>query len=97
MIPGTLRPLPKKLKETKIASDKLLRMINLDIQTTNEIYSDSSRFTFEELNNQYLKINDQLASVNPLEKETDKLVTKYVNERDIFHVFINKNVINERW
>ncbi|MHA1552184.1 MAG: hypothetical protein ACTSQC_09585 [Candidatus Heimdallarchaeaceae archaeon] len=80
MIPGTLRPLPKKLKETKILSDKLLRMINLDIQTTDEIYSDSSRFTFEELNNQYLKINDQLASVNPLEKETDKLVTKYVND-----------------
>ncbi|MCK5409018.1 MAG: hypothetical protein KAJ30_02030, partial [Candidatus Heimdallarchaeota archaeon] len=80
MIPGTLRPLPKKLKETKIASDKLLRMINLDIQTTDEIHSDSSRFTFEELNNQYLKINDQLASVNPLEKETDKLVTKYVND-----------------
>ncbi len=80
MIPGTLRPLPKKLKEIKIASDKLLRMINLDIQTTDEIYDDSSRFTFEEINNQYLKVNDQLASVNPLEKEGDKLVNKYVND-----------------
>jgi len=80
MIPGTLRPLPKKLKETKTASDKLLRMINLDIQTTNEIYKDSSKFTFEEINNQYLKVNDQLASVNPLEKEADKLVNKYVND-----------------
>ncbi|MHA1347153.1 MAG: hypothetical protein ACTSVO_07770 [Candidatus Heimdallarchaeaceae archaeon] len=80
MIPGTLRPLPKKLKEIKLASDKLLRMINLDIQTTKEIYSDSSRFSFEELKNQYLKINDQLTSINPLEKEADKLVTKYVND-----------------
>jgi ribosomal protein S4 len=80
MIPGTLRPLPKKLKETKIASDKLLRIIYLDIQKTDEIYSDSSTFTFEEINNQYLNINNQLASVNPLEKEADKLVTKYVND-----------------
>ncbi len=81
MIPGTLRPLPKKLKETKLTSDKLLRIINLEIQTTDEIYSDSSRFTFEELNSQYLKVNDQLASIEPLEKETDKLVTKYVNDQ----------------
>jgi ribosomal protein S4 len=80
MIPGTLRPLPKKLKETKIASDKLLRIIHLDIQKTDEIYSDSSIFTFEEINNQYLNVNNQLASVNPLEKEADKLVTKYVND-----------------
>ncbi len=80
MIPGTLRPLPKKLKEIKMASDKLLRIINLDIQTTNEIYSDSSRFTFEEMNNQYLKIHDQQASITPLEKEADKLVNKYVND-----------------
>jgi len=80
MIPGTLRPLPKKVKEVKNEADKLLITVEYDINNTKEIYADSSLFTFEEINSHYLRILDQYSQLVPLTKEADKLVDKYVND-----------------
>ena len=80
MIPGTLRPLPKKVKEIKTETDKLLRTVEYDINNTKDIYADSSLFTFEEINSHYIRILDQYSQLVPLTKEADKLVDKYVND-----------------
>ncbi|MHA2358344.1 MAG: hypothetical protein ACXABK_06215 [Candidatus Heimdallarchaeaceae archaeon] len=37
MIPGTLRPLPKKIKEVKADADTLLRTVEHDLVTTKEM------------------------------------------------------------
>ena len=34
MIPGTLRPLPKKVKEVKTEAEQLLRTVEYDINNT---------------------------------------------------------------
>ncbi|MHA1408386.1 MAG: hypothetical protein ACTSSG_13530, partial [Candidatus Heimdallarchaeaceae archaeon] len=80
MIPGTLRPLPKKVKEVKTEADKLLRMAELDLETTKDIYRDSSLYTFDEIKYHYIKITDHYTNIVPLTKEADKLVDKYVND-----------------
>ncbi len=80
MIPGTLRPLPKKVKEVKTEADKLLRNVEYDINNTKDIYADSSLFTFEEINSHYIRILEQYSQLVPLAKEADKLVDKYVND-----------------
>lgn len=80
MIPGTLRPLPKKVKEVKEEADKYLRLAELDLSTTKEIFQDSSLYTFDELNYHFKKINDHLFIITPLVKEADKIVDKYVND-----------------
>lgn len=80
MIPGTLRPLPKKVKEVKTDADKILRTVEYDINNTKEIYADSSIFTFEEITSHYIRVLDQYSYLVPLTKEADKLVDKYVND-----------------
>ncbi|MHA1218237.1 MAG: hypothetical protein ACTSO5_06065 [Candidatus Heimdallarchaeaceae archaeon] len=80
MIPGTLRPLPKKVKEVKTAVDLLLRTVDFDIENTKDIFKDSSLYTFEEINSHYMRIIDQYTQIRPLTKDADKLVDKYVND-----------------
>ncbi len=80
MIPGTLRPLPKKVKEVKTEADKLLRTVEYDINTTKDIYADSSIFTFEEIKTHHIRVLDQYSQLVPLTREADKLVDKYVND-----------------
>ncbi len=80
MIPGTLRPLPKKLKEVKTSADKLMRTVELDFENTKEVLKDSSLYTFEEINYHHIRILEQLAEIIPLTKEADKLVDKHVND-----------------
>jgi hypothetical protein len=89
MIPGTLRPLPKKVKEVKTEADSLLRTVNHDLQTTSEILQNSSLYTFEEINYHYLRINEHLVKVIPLVREADKIATKYFND-----YLLNKLVFN---
>ncbi|MHA1447490.1 MAG: hypothetical protein ACTSSN_12415 [Candidatus Heimdallarchaeaceae archaeon] len=80
MIPGTLRPLPKKVKEVKTAVDLLLRTVDFDVENTKDIFKDSSLYTFEEINSHYMRIIDQYTQIRPLTKDADKLVDKYVND-----------------
>ena len=103
MIPGTLRPLPKKIKEVKDEAEKLLRLVQLDIQNTKEIYTDSSLYTFEEIKTHYVRILDEYSDIVPLTKEADKLVDKYVNDyllnKLVYSMFseleINQNRLNQ--
>ncbi len=80
MIPGTLRPLPKRVKEVKTAADLLLRTVDFDIENTKDIFKDSSLYTFEEINSHYIRVIDQYTQLVPLTKDADKLVDKYVND-----------------
>jgi hypothetical protein len=80
MIPGTLRPLPKRVKEVKTAADSLLRTVDFDIENTKDIFKDSSLYTFEEVNDHYIRVLDQYSQIVPLTKDADKLVDKYVND-----------------
>ena len=80
MIPGTLRPLPKKVKEVKTAADLLLRTVDFDVENSKDIFKDSSLYTFEEINSHYMRIIDQYTQIRPLTKDADKLVDKYVND-----------------
>ena len=89
MIPGTLRPLPKKVKEVKSETDVLLRTVTHDLQTTGEILKNSSLYTFEEINYHYISINEHLVKVIPLVREADKIATKYFND-----YLLNKLVFN---
>jgi hypothetical protein len=89
MIPGTLRPLPKKVKEVKSEADVLLRTVNHDLQTTGEILKNSSLYTFEEINYHYIRVNEHLVKVIPLVREADKIATKYFND-----YLLNKLVFN---
>jgi hypothetical protein len=89
MIPGTLRPLPKKVKEVKTEADTLLRTVNHDLQTTGEILKNSSLYTFEEINYHYIRINEHLVKIIPLVREADKIATKYFND-----YLLNKLVFN---
>ncbi len=99
MIPGTLRPLPKKVKEVKIESENLLRTVEYDINNTKDIYANSSLFTFEEINIHSLRILDQYSQIVPLTKESDKLVDKYVNDyllNQLVYSMFTRLEINER-
>ena len=89
MIPGTLRPLPKKVKEVKSEADVLLRTVNHDLQTTGEMLKNSSLYTFEEINYHYIRINEHLVKIIPLVREADKIATKYFND-----YLLNKLVFN---
>ena len=80
MIPGTLRPLPKRVKEVKTVADLLLRSVDFDIENTKDIFKDSSLYTFEEINSHYMRVLDQYSQLIPLTKDADKLVDKYVND-----------------
>ncbi len=77
MIPGTLRPLPKKLAKVKSESERLLRSIEYDYETTGEILKSSKNYEFEEVRNQYLRNIDYLEQIIPLRKRADKLIGKY--------------------
>ena len=80
MIPGTLRPLPKKIKEVKTAADKVLRTSEMDLSNSKEMLSESSLYTFEEINLQYMRVVNDIADISPLVKESDKLLNKYIND-----------------
>ena len=100
MIPGTLRPLPKKLKEVKTSAEKLMRTVQLDFENTKEILSDSSLYTFEEINYHHIRILEQLAEIIPLTKEADKIVDKHVNDallsELVFNLFRNLEIAQNR-
>ncbi|NPD88884.1 MAG: hypothetical protein HGN29_09165 [Asgard group archaeon] len=89
MIPGTLRPLPKKVKEVKSEADVLLKTVNHDLQTTGEMLKNSTLYTFEEINYHYIRINEHLVKVIPLVREAEKIATKYFND-----YLLNKLVFN---
>ncbi len=89
MIPGTLRPLPKKLKEVKTSADQLMRTVELDFENTKEVLKDSSLYTFEEINYHHIRILDELAEIIPLTKEADKLVDKHVNDALLSELVFN--------
>ncbi len=80
MIPGTLRPLPKKIKEVKTEADKILRTSEMDLSNSKEMLSESSLYTFEEVNIQYMRIVNDISDISPLVKESDKLLNKYIND-----------------
>ena len=100
MIPGTLRPLPKKLKEVKTSAENLMRTVELDFENTIDILKDSSLYTFEEINYHHIRILDQLTEIIPLTKEADKLVDKHVNDallsELVFNLFRNLEVAQDR-
>lgn len=80
MIPGTLRPLPKKLKEVKHDSETLMRAIEYDFETTQEVYKNSRNYSYEEVKSHYLKNLEHNANIQPLVKELEKLTNKYIND-----------------
>ncbi|MCK4844830.1 MAG: hypothetical protein KAS95_04085 [Candidatus Heimdallarchaeota archaeon] len=80
MIPGTLRPLPKKLKEVKQDSETLMKAIEYDFETTQEVYKSSRNFSYEEVKSHYLKNLEHTANIQPLVKELEKLTNKYIND-----------------
>jgi hypothetical protein len=89
MIPGTLRPLPKKLKEVKTSADNLMRTVELDFENTKDILKDSSLYTFEEIKYHHIRILEQLSEIIPLTKEADKLVDKHVNDALLSELVFN--------
>ncbi|MEE9411367.1 MAG: hypothetical protein V3V41_10605 [Candidatus Heimdallarchaeota archaeon] len=80
MIPGTLRPLPKKIKEVKTDAEKVLRTSQMDLENAKEMLKESSLYTFEEINIQYMRIIENHSNISPLEREADKLLNKYIND-----------------
>ncbi|MHA1400345.1 MAG: hypothetical protein ACTSQE_08350, partial [Candidatus Heimdallarchaeaceae archaeon] len=99
MIPGTLRPLPKKLAKTKQEAERLIRAIEYDSETTKEMLSSSQNYTFEEVRSQYLRYLDYYTKIKPLAKDADKLLVKYSKDpllRDIVYKLFDSLEKNER-
>ncbi|UJG41163.1 MAG: hypothetical protein K9W45_01580 [Candidatus Heimdallarchaeum aukensis] len=77
MIPGTLRPLPKRLAKVKTEAERLFRAVDYDYETIKEILKSSKNFEFEEIRRQYINCINHHIRIVPLVKEADKLLVKY--------------------
>lgn len=80
MIPGTLRPLPKKLKEVKEAVDRLLRDIRYSDSITADIFANSENYDYQQIRSHYNKLIEHYNDLVPLWHESDRLLDKYVND-----------------